>query len=143
MELSPVALERKQHYLKRKREPLYCIHSYHVIQEGLVQKLGSDHAGPYCSACVRAGRGSNLDSNERPGYVRSGSGRRHGTFYLVNLKRIKNERELRYKDIAEASGVNYSSIKDYALMNHAATPERAQAVAKALGVTVEELKGEG
>ena len=61
---------------------------------------------------------------------------------MNNIKRIREERGIKQKELAEAASVSSPFLYDLENGNRNAKPETWQRIADALGCTVEELRGE-
>lgn len=59
---------------------------------------------------------------------------------MNNIKRIREERGIRQKQLADAAGVSSPYLYDLENGNRNAKPETWQRIADALGCTVEELQ---
>jgi ribosome-binding protein aMBF1 (putative translation factor) len=84
-----------------------------------------------CRACmiVRKEKRSKVKRSER--------------VYLYGLAELRYQSGMTSKGLSQKSGVENTSLRSYEQIKYTCAPDKALAIANALGVSVEELKGEG
>lgn len=63
------------------------------------------------------------------------------SLFRVRIRELAREQNLKLKDVAERSGVNYNTVKSYARVESLSTADVVALIkiARVFGVTVEEL----
>lgn len=131
----------------RSKERRYCEHpecqARDVDPRGKGTRLAWDNEGPLCGPCHRnVMRKTPEKPKQEQHHIEVSYAPRSQHSYLYGLESIMKDKGVSNLHLAREAKMHKDTISSYRITRTRCHPDRAAIIAKALGVSVEELKSE-